>query len=136
EAVELEHEAGAVPVLRDRRERGGRRLDLRDEVPGQVPRGRARVRDRLPALVERLRGLERAAGGEPEAPVRVALQRGQVVEKRRTLGLLLPLDRLDRPVLAGDLLDDLVGARAFLEPRLVALEPEALVPGIELRPDE
>src|SRR5205807_7325788 len=114
-----------------------RRLQLRDEVPGQVARGRAWVGDRLLALVQRLRGLERAPRRETEAAVRVTLERGEVVEQGRPLGLLLLLHLLDRAVLADYLLDDLLGAPEVAEDaRLVALEPHALVAGVELRADE
>jgi hypothetical protein len=86
-----------------------------------------------------LRGLQRPSGRKPEAPVRVALERGQVVQQRRALGLLLALDRLDDPVGVGNLRRDLVGALATAvahDPCLVALEPEALIARIELRVDE
>src|SRR5205085_9462183 len=136
ELLEAEHVARAGRVLGDRKERLGGRLELRDEVAGEEARRGARVRDRLLALVERLRGLKRAARGEAEAAVRVALERGEAVEERRPRGLLLALDRLDLAVLAGDALDDLVGACAFLDPRLVALEPEAVVRRLEGGADE
>src|SRR5205823_3180108 len=104
--LEAEHVACGGRIVRDREQRLGGRLQLRDEVAGEEARRGARVRDRLLALVERLRGLERAARREAEASVRVALERGEVVEERRALGLLLALDRLDLAVLAGDALDD------------------------------
>ena len=134
--LQAEHVARGRGVLADRLERGGGRLQLRDEVAGEPARARSRIGDRLLVLVERLRGLQRAARGEAEAAVRVALQRGEVVEQRRALGLLLALDRLDDAVLAGDLRRDLLGALRLLQPRLVALEPEALVARVELRVDE
>ena len=56
---------------------------------------------------KRLRGLQGSPRGEAEAAVRIALKRRQVVEERRALGLLLALDVLDGPRLAGNLLDDL-----------------------------
>ena len=136
ELPEGEHVARGVGVLGDRDERLGPGLELRHEIAGEEARRGSRIRDRLLALVERLRRLERAARGEAEAAVRVALERGEVVEERRPLGLLLPLDRLDLAVLAGDALDDLVGACAFLDPRLVALEPEAVVRRLEGGADE
>src|SRR5439155_25546452 len=89
---EGEHVARGSCVLADRLEGPGRRLQLRDEVAGEPARARARIGDRLLVLVQRLRGLERAPGGEAEAAVGVALQRGEVVEERRALGLLLALD--------------------------------------------
>ena len=134
--LEAEDEAGRAGVLLDRLEGGRGRLELRHEVAGEPARARARVRDRLLALVERLRGLERPPRREPEAAVRVALERGEVVEERRTLGLLLALDRLDDAVLARDLRRDRVGPLAVLQPNLVALEPEPLVARVEARVDE
>ena len=65
-------------------ERGGR-LDVRDHVAGQVARARARIGEDLVLVVAALRRAERAARGEAEAVVRLALQRGQVVEQRRLL---------------------------------------------------
>src|SRR5438874_2014188 len=90
--IEGEHVLGCGAVIRDRLQRPGGRLQLRDHVSGEIARRSARVRDRLLPLVERLRGLQRAARGESVAPVRIALQRRQVVEKRRALGLFLALD--------------------------------------------
>src|SRR5690242_38311 len=83
ELLEPEDVLRAGLVLADRREGRGRRLQLRDEVAGKPAGARPRVRDRLLVLVERLRGLQGAARGEAEAAVRVALQRGEVVEERR-----------------------------------------------------
>src|SRR5262249_59072177 len=109
ELLQPEHVARGRGVLADRLQRGGRRLQLRDEVAREPARARARVGDRLLVLVERLCDLQGAARGEAEAPVRVALERGEVVEQRRALGLLLALDRLDDAVLARDLAGDLLG---------------------------
>ena len=67
-----EHEAGGRRILADRLQRGGGRLQLRDEVAGKKARGSTRVRDRLLVLVQGLGCLQRAARGEPEAPVRSA----------------------------------------------------------------
>ncbi len=91
----------------------------------------------LLAFVEGLCGLQRAPRGEAVAPVRVALERGQVVQEWRALGLFLALDLLDRPVLAGDLGDDRVRTREVAEDaRLVALEPESLIRRLERPVDE
>ena len=95
QAVQPHHVLGRLLVLPVVTDQLGDRLDLGDHVAGQEARVRARVGERLVLLVEPLGGGERAAGGEAEARVGVALQRGQVVEERRALGLLLALDRLD-----------------------------------------
>src|SRR5207245_2913033 len=89
---------------------GGRRENLLDEVGREVLGAGTRVGDRLLVLVELLRGAERAARAEAVERVRVALQRGEVVEQRRDLALLLLLELGDRPA-AGRLrlLDDLCG---------------------------
>src|SRR4030095_16939486 len=87
---------------------------------GQPAGARSGIRDRLLALVQGLRGLQCSARRETEAAVRVALQRCQVGQERRALGLLLALDRLDGARLARDLGDDLLGALGLLEPRLLA----------------
>src|SRR5207249_3960017 len=63
-------------------------------------------------------------------------ERRQVIEERRALGLLLALDRLYDAVGTRHLRDDRLGAFCLLQPRLVALEPEALVAWIELRVHE
>src|SRR5207248_8576084 len=120
ELLQVEHVPRGGGVLGDREQRPRGRLELRDEVAREEARRGSRVGDRLLALVERLCGLERAARGEAEAAVRVALERGEVVEERRALGLLLALDRVDDAVLAGHALDDPVRAGSFLDPRLVA----------------
>ena len=136
EPVEPHHELRALRVLADRLQRGGDGLQLRDEVAGEVAGARARIRDRLLALVERLRGLQRAARGEAEAAVGVALERGQVVEERRALVLLLPLDRGDGAVLALHLLGDRGRLLAVPHARLVLVEPEPGVARVEARVDE
>src|SRR4029079_9957228 len=108
----------------DRLERPGGRLQLRDHVAGQIAGRRTRIGDRLLAFVQRLRGLQRSPRGKAVAPVRVALQRRQVVEQRRALRLFLALDLLDGAVDARDLRDDLVRTLERREDaRLVALEP-------------
>jgi hypothetical protein len=71
--VEAEHVARARRIVRDRRERLGGRLQLRNEVAGEIARVRPRVRDRLLALVQRLGGAQRPPGGEPVAAVGVPL---------------------------------------------------------------
>ena len=145
--VELQHELRSRRVLGDVDEGRRGRLQLRDEVAGEPAGARARIRDRLLALVQGLGGRERAARGEAEPPVRVALERGQVVEERRPLRLLLALDVLDGAGLAGDLRDDLLGALGLLEPGLLTrrrvlvvrpdrVEPETLVARVEARVDE
>src|SRR5262249_2841708 len=105
--VERENVLRRRAVLLDRLQRRRCRLQLRDYVTREVPRRGSRIRDRLLAFVQRLRGLQGAARREAEPTVGVALQRRQVVEERRALGLLLALDGLDGAVLARDLLDDL-----------------------------
>src|SRR6185369_10999127 len=82
-------------------------------------------------------GLQRAARREAEALVRLALERRQVVEQRRALLLLLPLDRLDDALLALHLRGDRRRPLGVAEdPRLVALEPEAGVGRVEGAVDE
>jgi len=134
--MQVEHVPRGGGVLGDREQRPRGRLELRDEVAREEARRGSRVGDRLLALVERLCGLERAARGEAEAAVRVALERGEVVEERRALGLLLALDRVDDAVLAGHALDDPVRAGSFLDPRLVAFEPKTFVGRLERGADE
>src|SRR5204863_2611941 len=135
--VEREHVARGRGVVADWNQRLGGRLQERHHVTRQVARARSRIRNRLLVLVERLRGLESAPRGETEAAVRVALERCQVVEQRRALGLLLLLHLLDGAVLAGHLLGDLLRPREIAEdPRLVALEPHALVTRIKPGADE
>src|SRR5438132_6911916 len=95
-----------------------------------------RVGARLLAFVERLRRLQRAPRREPEAAVGVALQRGQIVEERCGLRLLLALDRLDRAVLAAHALGDRARAVGSLDAGLIALEPEAAIARVEGRVDE
>src|SRR6185437_15170083 len=85
--VEREHVFGSLAVVLDRLQRRGGRLQLGNHVAGEEARGRTRIRDRLLALVERLRGLQRAPRGEAVATVGVTLERGQVVQERRALGL-------------------------------------------------
>ena len=74
----------------------GGRLDLGDHVAGQEARVRARVGDRLVLLVELLGRRQRAPRREAEERVRVALERGEVVEELRLLALLLLLELRDR----------------------------------------
>ena len=83
--VEPGHVCRAGRVLAAAADDRGDRLDLGDHVARQVARAGARIRERLVLLVEALRGAERAPRGEAEAAVRVALQRGEVVEQRRAL---------------------------------------------------
>jgi hypothetical protein len=71
-------------------------------------------------LVEPLGGPERAAGGEAEARVGLALQRREVVEERRALLLRRLLELGDLARLAADRLDDRLGLRGRLQPRLRA----------------
>src|SRR5205823_12204422 len=123
-------------VLAERLEARGDALQLRHHVAGEVTGVGAWVGQRLLVLVERLRRTQRALCGEAEAAVRVALERGEVVEERRALGLLLALDRVDDAVLAGHALDDPVRARGLLDPRLVAFEPKTFVGRLERGADE
>src|SRR5581483_11535397 len=91
----------------------------------------------LLALVEALRRLERPASGEAEPPVGVPLERGQVVEERGDLLLLLALDRLDDAVFARHPGRDRGRTlRVAEDPRLLALEPEPGVTRIECRVHE
>src|SRR5687767_15806073 len=55
---------------------------LADDIGGEVTRVRARVREHFVSLVERLRDLERACGGESVATVGRALQRRQIEQQR------------------------------------------------------
>jgi hypothetical protein len=61
-----------------------------------------RIREQLVPLVERLRGVERGFRGRAEEPVRVALQLGQVVEERRRVALLGPVNEAISPCFAFD----------------------------------
>src|SRR5205823_11733033 len=65
ELREGEDESRALRVLGDRLEGRSRRLQLRNEIAGEIARGRARIGDGLLALVERLRRLQRAPRREP-----------------------------------------------------------------------
>ena len=78
-------------------------------------------------LVEPLGGGERAPGGEAEARVRLALQRGEVVEERRALLLRRLLELRDRARLAADGGDDRLGLGGGLQARLRAGVEAALV---------
>jgi len=98
--VETQDVLRSPAVLGHRLQGGRRRLQLRDHVPGQIAGRRARIRDRLLPFVQGLRRLQRAPRREAVAAVCVTLQRGEVVEQGRALGLLLALDLLDRAVLA------------------------------------
>ena len=73
---------------------------------GQVARVRARIGERLVLLVAALGGGQRAPGGEPEAGVRLALQRGQVVQQRRALLARRLLELGDLARCAADRPDD------------------------------
>ena len=65
------------------------------------------------------------------------MERREVVQQRCALGLFLPFDLLDGPVLSGDFRDDPVGALEVAEdPRLVSFEPDALVGRLERSVDE
>ena len=55
----------------------------------------ARIADELVALVERLRGIERLLRAEAEEAVGVALQLGEIVERRRRHALRLRVDGFD-----------------------------------------
>src|SRR5581483_1180527 len=91
-------------------------LDGSDIVFGERARVRARIRERLVALVQRLGERERRARREAEAAVRLALQAGEVVQERRELCRGLRL--------FGDDAGPALAFRAYrLRPRLV---PEAL----------
>ena len=107
-------------VLGPRADVAGDRLDLGGHVAGEEAGVRTRVGERLVLLVEALRGGERAAGGEAEARVRVALERGQVVEERRLLLLRRLLELGDRAGLAAHRGDDRLGLLRGLQPRLRA----------------
>ena len=107
--VQPHHVLGALRVGRVVAHQLGDRLDLLDHVAGHEARVGARVGERLVLLVELLGGGQRAAGGEAVQRVGVALERGEVVEQLRALGLLLGLELGDRAGLALGLLDDLRG---------------------------
>src|SRR5205807_539881 len=66
------------------------RFYRRDVVLRQITRIRPRISDHFEALVKLLRDLQCALGAEA-ASVRVPLQTGQVVKKRRRLGGRLAL---------------------------------------------
>src|SRR5205085_10621788 len=103
----------------------------------EVARGGARVREEL-LLVERLRQLQSLRRREGVANVRRALQRSQVVQKRRLLARGLLRDRLDRARLPFDLPGDRLGLLPFVEATAVFTEPAAavLTPGrAEVRDD-
>src|SRR5207245_6543080 len=108
--VEREHVLGSGAVLLDRTQCLGGRLQLRDHVAGQEARRGSRIRDRLLPFVQRLPSLQRAARRESVTTVCVALQRREVVQERRALGLLFSFNRLDHTVLAENLRHDLFGA--------------------------
>src|SRR5207248_6457216 len=74
------------------------------------------VGDRLVALVQRLRRVQRAPRRETEQRVRVPLERRQVVEQERLLALLLLLELGDRARLVAARIDDLRGLVFGLEP--------------------
>jgi hypothetical protein len=75
----------------------------RQIVLRQRPRVGAGVGDHLVPFVKGLRDLQRAARGQAEAVVRLALQRGQIIEPRRNLraGLLFLRDIRERLTLTG-----------------------------------
>ena len=128
---------GRFRVLRVSPDHVGRRLDLADHVAGQVARARARVCDRLVLLVELLGRAEGSAGGEAEENVRVALQRGEVVQELGSLPLLLLLELRDQAGAPAALLDDLrrLLFRNALAPE-VAAAVDALAGRFEARLDE
>ena len=109
QVVEPGHVARAGRVLGLRADELGGRLDLADLVARQEARVGTRVGERLVLLVEPLRGGQRAAGREAVERVRVALQRGQVVEELRLLALFLLLQLGDLAGAVLDVLDDLRG---------------------------
>ena len=77
---------------------GDRIHDFRQRVGDvlrQVAAVGARIADQLVAFVERLRQVERVLRAEAEEAIGVALQFGQVVERRRRHALGLRLDLLD-----------------------------------------
>src|SRR5207253_9714032 len=112
----------------------GDRLDLGDLVARQEARAGARIGDRLVLLVEALRGPQRPPRGKPEEGVRVALQRGEVVEELRPLALLLLLEARDLAGLVAALLDDSRG-ELLRDPLAAEVSPAvgALPVRLELR---
>ncbi len=102
-------------------------------VAGQVPAVGPRVGEELPGLVERLRGGQRRLRRESTNAVRVPLQLGEVVEKRRGDPARLLLDRLhlraSRPHAPDDLtrLDPVLRQAPGLRGRPVTAEPRAAV---------
>ena len=73
----------------------------------------ARIADELVALVERLGHVERLLRAETEEAVGVALQFGEVVERRRRHALRLGFDRLDGGLAGARAFDDLRGLLAI-----------------------
>ncbi len=63
----------------------GDRLDVADQIAGQIARAGPGVGQRGVLLIQPLGRTQRPAGREAEAAVGLALQRGQVVEQRRPL---------------------------------------------------
>ena len=115
------------------RERAEHARQLGDHVRRQVARVRARVRQQLVPLVQRLRDLERARRREPEPAVRRALQRGQVEQHRGRLvhgARSHPLDARPHRIAGGAVCvvagDDLVGERHRGEARELAVAPARL----------
>jgi hypothetical protein len=97
--VEALHVLGGLRVLAVAADVAGDRLELVDHVPRQKPRARPGVRERLVLLVQALGRPERAPRREAEPGVRVALQRGEVVEQRHLLGALGLVELGDRAAL-------------------------------------
>ena len=91
---------GGLVVARRAADVAGDGLQLGDHVARQKARARPRIGEHLVLLVAALGGGERAAGGEAEAAVGLALQRREVVEQRRLLGALLALELGDLAGLA------------------------------------
>ena len=114
----------------------GDRLELGDHVARQVARARTRIREHLVLLVAALRGRERAARGEAEAAVGLALQRREVVEQRRALLALLRLELRDLADLAAHGRDDGVGGLGGRQPRLRAVVVAALVDALAGRGED
>ena len=112
--------AAARAYSRWRADDRSRRLQVADHVARQEARAGARIRQRLVVLVQALRRRQRAPRREPVARVGLALQRGQVVQERRTLllGRRLELGDLARPV--ADRVDDRRRLLGGLQPRLRA----------------
>ena len=86
---------------------------VRGDVLRQVAAVGARIADELVVLVEGLGGVEGLLRAEAVEPVGVALQLGEVVERRRRHALRLGFDRLDGRLAGAGPLRDAAGLLAI-----------------------